>query len=264
MVDLNVLTAANAKRWANAKPTRVSQANSVAKRLIAAKVRYQTVEAKTGVPWFIIAVIHERESSQIWTTHLGQGDPLDRVTVHVPAGRGPFFGPDAWERGAIDALADCAPYLARKTNWSTPEGALTNVEAYNGLKYAGVGRPSPYVFAGTSIYDPPTGPGGKVLVDHGPIEDVYPSGPRKGQRVVDLQMGCAAMLLEMMALDPSIKFGGKPISKTTKATGGAVVVAGTVAAGVHQGWTIPEIGLAAFVALGIATAIFLLVRAVNK
>ena len=29
------------------------------------------------------------------------------------------------------------------------------------------GRPSPYVFAGTSVYDPPSGPGGKVLVDQG-------------------------------------------------------------------------------------------------
>jgi lysozyme family protein len=199
MVDLNALTRANAKRWPNAIPTRTAQASSVGKRLIAAKARYQTVEAKTGVPWFVIAVIHERESGQDWDTHLGQGDPLNKVTVHVPSGRGPFFGPDAWERGAVDALADCAPYLARKTNWHTPEDVLTNLEVYNGLKYAGVDRPSPYVWSGTSIYDPPTGPGGKVVRDHGPIEDV-----------VDKQLGCAAMLMAMMALDPSISFGNPP------------------------------------------------------
>lgn len=175
----------------------MSQASSVARRLIAAKARYQAVEAKTGVPWPTIAVIHERESGQDWTTHLGQGDTLNKVTVHVPAGRGPFFGPDAWERGAVDALADCAPYLARKTNWHTPGDVLTNLEAYNGLKYAGENRPSPYVFSGTSVYDPPTGPGGKVVRDHGPIEDV-----------VDKQLGCAAMLMAMMALDPSISLTG--------------------------------------------------------
>jgi lysozyme family protein len=199
MVDVTALTRANAKRWHNATPTRTAQASSVARRLIAAKARYQTVEGKTGVPWFVIGVIHERESSQDWTTHLGQGDPLNKVTVHVPAGRGPFFGPDAWERGAVDALADCAPYLTRKTNWHTPEDVLTNLEAYNGLKYAGGDRPSPYVWSGTSIYDPPSGPGGKVVRDHGPIEDV-----------VDKQLGCAAMLMAMMALDPSISFG-KPL-----------------------------------------------------
>lgn len=201
MVDLNALTAANAKRWANAKPTRTSLAAAVAGRLIKAKARYQTVESKTGVPWFVIAVIHQRESSQDWTTHLGQGDPLNKVTVHVPAGRGPFFGPDAWERGAMDALADCPPYLARKKNWTSAGDILTNLEAYNGLRYANSARPSPYVWSGTSIYDPPTGPGGKVVVDHGPIENV-----------VDKQLGCAAMLLAMMDLDQTITLTGVKIT----------------------------------------------------
>jgi len=250
MVDLRALTEANTKRWANAKPTRASMANSVAKRLIAAKARYQTVSSKTGVPWFVIAVIHERESSQSWTTHLGQGDPLSSKTVHVPAGRGPFFGPDAWERGAIDALADCAPYLARKKNWNTPGDVLTNLEAFNGLRYASEGRPSPYVFSGTSIYDPPTGPGGKVQRDHGPIDPV-----------VDKQLGCAAMLMAMMALDPSIKFGGT-VSKTKVASagGGVVVAAGTVATGVHQGWPLSYWMIAASMALVVGVIAYSIFR----
>jgi lysozyme family protein len=201
MVDLSALTRANASRWQNAKLTRKTEAANIALHLYQARKRYQEVEAKTGVPWFVIAVIHERESSQDWKTHLGQGDPLNKVTVHVPAGRGPFFGADAWERGAMDALIDCPPYLARKKNWGTPGDVLTNLEAYNGLAYANAGRPSPYVFSGTSIYDPPTGPGGKVTRDHGPIDDV-----------VDKQMGCAAMLMAMMALDPSITFTGAKIT----------------------------------------------------
>ncbi len=196
MTDLNALKAVNTQRFASARITRAGAFVPVAKRLVAAKSRYRTVEAKTGVPWFIIAVIHARESSQDFTTHLGQGDPLSRVTTHVPAGRGPFFGPDAWERGAVDALVDCAPHLARKKDWSLGE-ALTNLEAYNGLKYAAANRPSPYLWAGTSIYDPPTGPGGKVLVDHGPIENV-----------VDKQLGCAGLIMAMMAIDPTITFTG--------------------------------------------------------
>lgn len=231
----------------------------VAKRLVAAKARYQAVSAKTGVPWAVIAVIHEREASQDWTTHLGQGDPLSRVTVHVPAGRGPFFGADAWERGAIDALADCAPYLARKTDWSI-SGALTNLEGYNGLRYAASDRPSPYIWAGTSIYDPPTGPGGKVVVDHGPIENV-----------VDKQLGCAGLLIAMMALDPTITFTGaiinpaasapKPATaKTTTAATGAVVVAGTVATAVHQGWALSSWVAAGSVIATLALVAFLILR----
>lgn len=196
MVDINALTAANTKRCENAKPTRTTLASAVAARLVKAKPRYQAVEAKTGVPWAVIAVIHQRESSQDWTTHLGQGDPLNQVTVHVPAGRGPFFGSDAWERGAIDALADCAPHLARKKNWTGMGDVLTNLELYNGVGYAAKGKPSPYIWAGTDQYV-----SGKYVRD-----GVYDPGK------VDPQLGCAAMLIEMMKLDPSITFTGAKIA----------------------------------------------------
>jgi len=197
MVDLNALTRANADRWSKAKLTRKTAAALIAARLYKAKTRYKAVEKLTGVPWWFVACVHEREASQNWNTQLGQGDPLDRVSVHVPAGRGPFT---TWEAGAVDALKNCQPYSARNKDWSIG-GALAAFEAYNGLKYFVAGRPSPYVFSGTSIYDPPTGPGGKVVVDHGPIENV-----------VDKQMGCAAMLMALMAIDPTITFTGTKIT----------------------------------------------------
>lgn len=197
MADLNALARANATLWAKAKLTRKTEAGMIAARLFKAKSRYLTVEKLTGVPWWFVACVHEREASQNWNTQLGQGDPLDRVSTHVPAGRGPFT---SWEAGALDALKNCQPYSARNKDWSIG-GALAAFEAYNGLKYFAAGRPSPYVFSGTSVYDPPTGPGGKVLVDHGPIENV-----------VDKQMGCAAMLLALMALDPTITFTGSKIT----------------------------------------------------
>jgi lysozyme family protein len=98
MTDLNALRRANAKRWANARPTRNFAA--VAKRLVSsdAKSQYRAVAAKTGVPWAAIAVIHEREASQDWKGSLAQGDPWNRVSVHVPVGRGPFA---SWEDAAI-------------------------------------------------------------------------------------------------------------------------------------------------------------------
>jgi lysozyme family protein len=186
MTDLNALTAANAKRWAGARLTR--NLTPVAKPLFAAKPRYQLVEAATGVPWFVIAVIHERESGQNWFAGLAQGDPWNRISVHVPAGRGPF---KSWEEAAIDALVDCAPYLARNRDWSIG-ATLTKLEEYNGLGYAARGLPSPYIWSGTDQYK-----SGKYVRD-----GVYDSA------TVDSQPGCAGLLLAIMALDHTISFDG--------------------------------------------------------
>jgi lysozyme family protein len=184
MTDLLALGQANARRWENAKLTR--NFASVAKHLVEplAKGRYQTVEAKTAVPWFVIAVIHERESSQDWTGSLAQGDPWNRASVHVPAGRGPF---KSWEEAAIDALVNCPPFAARNKDWSI--GALlTMLEQYNGLGYASRGLPSPYVWSGTDQYK-----SGKYVRD-----GVF------DPNAVDQQLGCAGLLFAVMALDPSV------------------------------------------------------------
>jgi lysozyme family protein len=194
MTDLVALKAANAKRWLNAKLTR--NFTSVAKHLVdaGAKARYQAVERITGVPWFFIAVAHERESSQDWTGSLAQGDPWNRESVHVPKGRGPF---KSWEDAAIDALVNCSPYAARNKDWSVG-GCLTMLEQYNGLGYASRGRPSPYIWSGTDQYV-----SGKYVRD-----GVY------DPNTVDSQLGCAGLLMAMVALDSSIKFGGDKITIT--------------------------------------------------
>ncbi|WFU53850.1 hypothetical protein QA639_29915 [Bradyrhizobium pachyrhizi] len=192
MTDLVALTAANATRWTKAKLTR--NFSGTAKRLVAptAKARYQTVSARTGVPWFFIAVAHEREASQNWNTQLGQGDPLGSVSVHVPKGRGPF---KAWEDGAFDALVNCAPFAARSRDWSIG-GTLTMLEQYNGLGYAARGKPSPYIWSGTDQYV-----SGKYVRD-----GVFDPS------VVDQQLGCAGLLAAMMQLEPTITFTGAKIT----------------------------------------------------
>src|SRR3982074_325988 len=146
MTDLKALKAANGARWANAKILKPGTFTAAAKHLIDvnAKRRYQTLSANTGLPWFVIAVIHERESSQDWTGSLAQGDPWNRVSVHVPAGRGPF---GSWEEAAIDALVNCAPHAARNKTWDIG-GTLAKLEEYNGLGYAARGRPAAYIWAG--------------------------------------------------------------------------------------------------------------------
>src|SRR5260370_5414224 len=166
MPDLNALIQANARRWTAMRLTdeRVAVFSSVARRLVASKPRYAVVARDTGVPWFVIAVIHEREASQRFDRYLGNGQLLSRETTEVPAGRGPFIGPEAFENGCVDALVACAPYAAQWRDWSIG-GALTLLERYNGLGYATHGQPSPYIWSGSDQYSI-----GKITRDHGPIE----------------------------------------------------------------------------------------------
>lgn len=216
MTDLVALTKVNQRRWDNAKITRGPEFALVAKRLCAAKDRYLPIATKTGVPWFVIAVIHEREASQRWDRQLGQGDPLSAVSVHDPKGRGPFLnhptdppGQDAFYRGAVDALTDCGPYAARWRDWSAG-GTMTLLEQYNGLGYAAKGLPSPYVWSGTDQYR-----SGKYIRDH-----VY------DPTVVDSQLGCAGLIKAMQAIDASVGFGAQApnvVPMVVKKTGQTVV-----------------------------------------
>jgi lysozyme family protein len=174
-----------AKQWdgMTLKPSQLAEINATAKRLVAAKARYQAVEAKTGVPWYWIAATHEREASQSWSKSLAQGDPWNRVSTHVPRGRGPF---PSWEAAAIDALQ--LDGVSRVKDWRL-EKLLYYWELYNGWGYHNKGLPSPYVWGATSVQRP-----GKYVSD-----GVWSS------TAVDKQLGTAAMLKAMMALDPSIK-----------------------------------------------------------
>jgi len=190
------------------RPSKLSAFKAVAKRLVAAKARYRAVEAKTGVPWYMIAVIHEREASQNWHTQLAQGDPLNRKSTHVPKGEGPYA---SWEEGAIFALKRFKNVI----DWRL-EKILYHVEAYNGWGYYNHGVPSAYVWAGTTVYS-----SGKYVSD-----GVW------SPTAVDQQLGCAGLIKCMMELDPSIQpqretHGSKETEK--KPPVGPIVVGGGAA-----------------------------------
>jgi lysozyme family protein len=190
--DLAALKALNIQRWNKAKLTRGPEFVAPATKAVANKARYQSIETRTGVSWLFIAVSHYRESSQNFARSLAQGDPINKVSVHVPAGRGPFA---SFEDAAVDALVDCAPHASLNTDWSIG-GMLTLLERFNGLAYANAGRPSPYVWSGTDQYTI-----GKIVVDHGPIEPV-----------VDKQLGCAGLIMAMMKLDATITVDTTPVA----------------------------------------------------
>lgn len=185
--DIASVIQANAARWPkmvidfDALPSLEKQAAG----LIVSKQHYQAVAAQTGVPWPVIAVIHERECSQNWNESIAQGDPWNAVSVRVPAGRGPF---NSWEEAAVDALTNCEPFLSRCPSWDNIGAVLTQLERYNGLGYAMRNAASPYVWSRTDQYV-----SGKYVSDH--VFD---------PTVDDVQQGCAGLLVCMMQQDPTI------------------------------------------------------------
>ena len=136
--------------WAAMKirPERAATVDAIARRLIGHKSRYQAVEDETGVPWFVIAALHNRESDADFDTYLGNGEPLDRETRLAPRGRGPF---ESWEEGAVDALE--LDHLDEVEDW-TPARACYEVEKFNGFGYRN-NHPnvkSPYLWSFTNHY----------------------------------------------------------------------------------------------------------------
>jgi lysozyme family protein len=103
-------------------------------------------------------------------------------------GDGP--GNDAFHRCAVFTLQKTPPYAAHWTDW-TAGGVLTLTVLYNGTGYEDFHHEaSPYDWGATNIEQE-----GKYIADG-----------RYDAHVWDTQLGCAAMLKGMMAIDPSIRF----------------------------------------------------------
>jgi lysozyme family protein len=224
---------------------------AIAERLIAHKAAYQKVEAATGVPWFVVAALHNRESGADFETYLGNGEPLTRKTTLVPKGRGPFA---SWEAGAIDALR--LKNLQGVAAW-TAERCCYEIERFNGFGYRNYHPDvkSPYLWSFSGHYR-----AGKYVADG-----------QFSSTAVDKQCGAVPLIKAIMALDASARFpsardtapaaksgkmpGNTPRKAPEIAAGGAVVVGGGSAYAAQQsGIDVVLVGLivvfAAVVALG--------------
>lgn len=129
-------------------PTRILELKRACRIILANELTYWGVEQSTGVPWFVVAAIHYRESSQSFKCHLHNGDPLTSRTVHVPSGRP--IEPDppyTWSQSAIDALSG----RSHPFSWDIG-GALEFCERYNGFGYHNRGVRTPYVWSYTDAY----------------------------------------------------------------------------------------------------------------
>lgn len=157
-----------------------------AARIVQNKGRYQGVERSTGVPWYIVAAMHDRESSGDFAGVLHNGQKIigtgQRTTIE-PKGRGPF---SSWEEAAHDALIN-VKQLNLISDWS-PERSAYELERYNGFGYNGKIN-SPYLWAGTSHYQQ-----GKYVAD-----GVYSASTWDSQR------GTIGLLKALGEIDADVK-----------------------------------------------------------
>lgn len=131
--------------WAKAKVTKTVAADAAANKILKLRERYVAIERLTGVPWFMIAVIHMRENNCNFRGVLHNGELIvgtGKKTTLVPKGRGPFA---TFEEAAVDALKD---YKAAV--WDVAQLAF-KLEAFNGFGYRNKGIPSPYLWGGSSV-----------------------------------------------------------------------------------------------------------------
>jgi lysozyme family protein len=158
--------------------------------------RYLAVENQTkGVPAALIGTLNYRESDQDFRTGLGQGDPWDRVSTHVPRNEGPF---KSWEDAAIfyvhyDHLDDnSAPWTMPYVCWKG--------EIWNGFGPRNHGIHTGYLWAGTNHYTT-----GKYVADG--VWDPHHT---------DTQLGIIPIMSAMFAHRPDLKPGAWPVATTLR------------------------------------------------
>lgn len=179
-----------------------SRVNAVAAKLRAHRSRYEAAARPHGMPWQVVAAIHEMESGAKFTKHLHNGDPLSRPTVQVPRGRPPGPGPFTWEESAADALR-------LKAVRHVPEWDLANtlyfLEGYNGFGYR-MHYPeenSPYLWSMSTNSTLP----GKYVSD-GRFDPTAPSS----------QVGAALLIRELGLFAPRLTEAGADAPATIPAT----------------------------------------------
>lgn len=178
------------RRLASMKVTRRNEVDDVARKLLTPRIfdQHVALERATKVPAIFTAVLFDREADSNFRLALGQGDPWNRVSTHVPKGFGPWR---SWLESAkfyvgydklnVFSAPLSMPYLCWKG------------EAWNGFGPRAHGRPTGYLWAGTNHYDPPTGPGGKYVADG-----------RWSASTVDRQLGIVPVMARMLELRPDL------------------------------------------------------------
>lgn len=172
-------------------PSRLPEFDRVAGKLIRLfqAGHYVAVAGKTGIPVPFIAASFEREASSNFELSPAQGDRWDRVSVHVPKGRGPF---PSWDAAALDAYHIDGLDQVGATNWTW---ALTAyyAELFNGFGYRDFHHMrSPYVVGGTNLQTR-----GKYTAD-----GAFDSS------AMDTQLGVVPLMMRMVEMAPGLTLAG--------------------------------------------------------
>ena len=158
--------------------------DQTAQKLLHDKYAYDALEKRTGVPAVVSMVISERESGGNLNCSLAQGDPWRKVSVHVPAGLGPYL---TWIDAAADAFRLDGLDKVGAGNWEI-EHAIFFWERFNGWGYRRMGLHSPYVWGMSNHQDR-----GKY------IRDGY-----FDRNTWDDQPGCASLAARLIFADSTL------------------------------------------------------------
>jgi lysozyme family protein len=150
----------------------------VVDRLVGAKDKFELVAQQTHTPWYVVAVLLEREAAGSFSAYLGNGDPWNQATIHIPAGRGPF---SSWEAGAVDAINF---YQLDNTNNMSLGDLLQRMERFDGFGYRAHGIFSPFLWSYTDLY----------------TKGKYVSDRNFDAAAIDRQIGIVALLRRMHEL----------------------------------------------------------------
>jgi lysozyme family protein len=169
------------------RPEHKSEVVATARRIMANRPRYDGVSRATGVPWYVIGIIHSMECGLDFSKHLHNGDSLKRKTWQVPAGRPKSHdGPFTFEESAIDALTMPGKEFDKITDWSVERIAYV-LELFNGWGYRLYRHiHSPYLWSFTNAYT-----SGKYVSD-----GVWSASAVSGQ------CGAMALLKAISEIDP--------------------------------------------------------------
>lgn len=182
----------------------VGEVDGAAKRIIAGADRYRAVSEQTGVPWYVVGIIHDLECSCNFTKHLHNGDKLTARTWQEPAGR-PRTGkpPFDWAFSACDAIRYDG--LDKVEHWSI-ERIAYELEKYNGWGYRNHpawGVDSPYLWSYSNLY----------------IRGKYDTDGHYDPTLMSEQPGAMVLLHRLMQLDgeirPTLETEGAPVWTTT-------------------------------------------------
>lgn len=177
--------------------TRAAEVAAAATKVRDALPRYQEAEALIGAPAAMIGAIDYRESDCNPVCGLGQGDPWDKTSTHVPAGCGPF---SSWASAA--AFYWNYDHMHIGSPWTMPLVCF-KAEGWNGFGPREHGRRTGYLWSGTNVYDDGPPGGGKYVADG--VWD---------PNVKDEQIGIIPIILQLVQWEPALAIAGMPAAST--------------------------------------------------